>query len=411
VYPINNASPEPIAIGAVVQISDGAVQTSGCTVRIKPKGVAEGDGAGTTSYSTDGIVYYTPTQAETNYTSFILIAKKASCIPVSVTVVTSASSTAGTALLAPTTHTSAVIPTVTTLTGHTAQTGDSYAIVSSGTHGNAAIKGFVDDIGVAGAGLNAIPWNAAWDTEVQSEVQDAIEANNLDHLVKIGVETDFATTVHLDSVVGMLADNGTTATYNRATMSLESTSTGVGNNGTSLSTLLTRLTDTRAGYLDNLYSGGVTLESIYNLDSSILSTVQGLNNITAASVWASGTRTLTAGTNIQLPSNGLANVTAWTVNITGSLSGNVGGIAGTITTLDALNTAVPTTLLDLAAGVETGLTLRQAMRLLAAAAAGELSGAATTTITIRNAVADSKDRIVATVDADGNRSAITVDLT
>jgi hypothetical protein len=411
VYPINNASPEPIAIGAVVQISDGAVQTSGCTVRIKPKGVAEGDGAGTTSYSTDGIVYYTPTQAETNYTSFILIAKKASCIPVSVTVVTSASSTAGTALLAPTTHTSAVIPTVTTLTGHTAQTGDSYAIVSSGTHGNAAIKGFVDDIGVAGAGLTAIPWNAAWDTEVQSEVQDAIEANNLDHLVKIGVETDFATTVHLDSVVGMLADNGTTATYNRATMSLESTSTGVGNNGTSLSTLLTRLTDTRAGYLDNLYSGGVTLESIYNLDSSILSTVQGLNNITAASVWASGTRTLTAGTNIQLPSNGLANVTAWTVNITGSLSGNVGGIAGTITTLDALNTAVPTTLLDLAAGVETGLTLRQAMRLLAAAAAGELSGAATTTITIRNAVADSKDRIVATVDADGNRSAITVDLT
>lgn len=35
-------------------------------------------------------------------------------------------------------------------------TGDSYAIVSSGTHGNAAIKGFVDDIGVAGAGLTAL---------------------------------------------------------------------------------------------------------------------------------------------------------------------------------------------------------------------------------------------------------------
>lgn len=36
------------------------------------------------------------------------------------------------------------------------QTGDSYAIVNSGTHGNAAIKGFVDDIGVAGAGLTAL---------------------------------------------------------------------------------------------------------------------------------------------------------------------------------------------------------------------------------------------------------------
>lgn len=114
-YPKNAASPEPIAIGAVVQITDGAVQTSGCTVRIKPIGVAEGDGAGTTAYSTDGIVYYTPTQAETNYTSFILIAKKTGCIPVALTVVTTSSATPGTVLLAPVTHTSAVVPTVSTV--------------------------------------------------------------------------------------------------------------------------------------------------------------------------------------------------------------------------------------------------------------------------------------------------------
>lgn len=37
-----------------------------------------------------------------------------------------------------------------------AQTGDSFAI-----------------IGAAGAGLTAIPWNASWDAEVQSEVEDA----------------------------------------------------------------------------------------------------------------------------------------------------------------------------------------------------------------------------------------------
>ena len=94
-YPKNAASPERIAIGAVVQISDGAVQTSGCTVRVIPSGGAEGDGGGTTAYSTDGIVLYTPTQAETNYASFILIAKKAGCIPASVTVVPTASATAG----------------------------------------------------------------------------------------------------------------------------------------------------------------------------------------------------------------------------------------------------------------------------------------------------------------------------
>lgn len=68
-------------------------------------------------------------------------------------------------------------------------------------------------------------------------------------------------------------------------------------------------------------------------------------------------------------------------------------------------------LLDRSAGIETGLTPRQALRLIAAAAAGKLSGAATTSVVVRNAVADSKDRITATVDADGNRSAITVDLT
>jgi hypothetical protein len=67
-------------------------------------------------------------------------------------------------------------------------------------------------------------------------------------------------------------------------------------------------------------------------------------------------------------------------------------------------------IMDLANGVETSLTPRQAMRLLVAASAGKLSGAATTTIVIRD-TADAKDRITATVDSDGNRTAITTDLT
>ena len=67
-------------------------------------------------------------------------------------------------------------------------------------------------------------------------------------------------------------------------------------------------------------------------------------------------------------------------------------------------------ILDRANAIETSYTLRQALRILLAADGGKLSGAATTTITIRNAV-DTKDRIVATVDADGNRSAVTLDTT
>lgn len=60
--------------------------------------------------------------------------------------------------------------------------------------------------------------------------------------------------------------------------------------------------------------------------------------------------------------------------------------------------------------VETGLTLRQALRLVTAATAGKISGGGTATITIRNAVADSADRITATVTTDGDRTAITYEL-
>lgn len=67
-----------------------------------------------------------------------------------------------------------------------------------------------------------------------------------------------------------------------------------------------------------------------------------------------------------------------------------------------------TELLDQAAGVETNRTLRQSLRLMLAALAGKASGMATTTATFRD-TNDSKDRIVATVDSDGNRTAITLD--
>lgn len=60
--------------------------------------------------------------------------------------------------------------------------------------------------------------------------------------------------------------------------------------------------------------------------------------------------------------------------------------------------------------VESGVTMLQALRVIFAAIGGKVSGAGTTTVTFRNAVVDSKNRIVATVDEDGNRSAITYDL-
>jgi hypothetical protein len=67
-------------------------------------------------------------------------------------------------------------------------------------------------------------------------------------------------------------------------------------------------------------------------------------------------------------------------------------------------------LLDRAAGVETGLTFRQAMRLIAAVLLGKASGMSSTTAVFRD-TNDTKDRIQATVDADGNRSSVIKDAT
>ena len=64
-------------------------------------------------------------------------------------------------------------------------------------------------------------------------------------------------------------------------------------------------------------------------------------------------------------------------------------------------------LLDRADGVESDRTVRQTMRIMLAALAGKASGMATTTATFRD-TNDTVNRIVATVDADGNRSAVTL---
>lgn len=78
-------------------------------------------------------------------------------------------------------------------------------------------------------------------------------------------------------------------------------------------------------------------------------------------------------------------------------------LAGTTVDLTALSDAV------LDAVVEGTTTVRQSVRLQNAALAGKLSGAATTTVAIRD-LNDCRDRITATVDADGNRSAVVLDL-
>ena len=53
--------------------------------------------------------------------------------------------------------------------------------------------------------------------------------------------------------------------------------------------------------------------------------------------------------------------------------------------------------------------MRESLRLILSALVGKLSGAPGTTITIRD-INDQIDRIVATVDSNGNRTAVTKDV-
>lgn len=104
-------------------------------------------------------------------------------------------------------------------------------------------------------------------------------------------------------------------------------------------------------------------------------------------------------------------VTGMGANVITSSAINADAITATGLAADAAN-EIADALLNRANAIETGLTPVQAIRLIAAVLAGKISGGGTGTVTVRNAVADSKDRIVATTpDANGNRTAITVDLT
>lgn len=77
-------------------------------------------------------------------------------------------------------------------------------------------------IGALGAGLTAVPWNADWDAEVQSEVQDAIEANNLDHLAKVATAgADMTTEVIDNSILSRILANGDTSAFVPSTDGLQ----------------------------------------------------------------------------------------------------------------------------------------------------------------------------------------------
>ncbi len=124
---------------------------------------------------------------------------------------------AGTNNVIPLVTTTTTATNVTTVNGLAANVITAASVAAdAGTEIGAAVLSALG----TGTWATAIPWNAAWDAEVQSEVNDELILQNLDHLVKSAVDTDFATTVHVDSVIGQLAQTADGG-YARATDSLE----------------------------------------------------------------------------------------------------------------------------------------------------------------------------------------------
>lgn len=144
-------------------------------------------------------------------------------------------------------------------------------------------------------------------------------------------------------------------------------------------------------------SGTVTLSSALKAIGSIVGSVTASGDVDSAALTGKG--------NLTKELSGTSELTDALLSASGSMSGDI-IVAGELLT----TTNVAQSILDAINGVEDGLTVREALRLISAALAGKVSGAGGTTVTIRD-VADSKDRIVATVDSNGNRTAITTDVT
>jgi hypothetical protein len=166
-------------------------------------------------------------------------------------------------------------------------------------------------------------------------------------------------------------------------------------------------------------AGTGTLTGVGQLIISMAATISGSGTISGAQLQAflqlAAALSGSGGVAAQLTAIGhLQSALAGTGTVaSSSVITALGTLAAQINvTGDVLTTGnVANAILDAVNGVEEGLTVRHALRLIAAATAGKISGADTTTITIRNAVVDDKDRIIATVSSEGNRTAITYDLT
>jgi hypothetical protein len=243
---------------------------------------------------------------------------------------------------------------VASVVGHTAQTGDGYAIVNHADYGNSKLVRSTTpanklDVSATGeAGLDF------------ANIKNAAGAHTLTNITVPTVTTLTGHTAQTgDNYTRLGAPAGASIAADLVTID------------NFVDDLESRLTAARAGYLDELAAANLPT------DIADIPTVAEFNarTIAAASYFDPAADTVTVGTN-----------------------NDKTGYALTAAGIDSIIDEV----------IEGALTMRQILRILLSMAAEKSTGGGTATITFRDH-ADSKARITATVDANGNRTAITLD--
>jgi hypothetical protein len=314
-YPRNAASPERIAVGPVVAIADGAVQTSGVSVKVMPQGGAAGASAGTVAYE-EGIVHYLPTQAETNYTSFMVIAYKASCIPASVTVVTTASSVPGNVQLA------AAQPATTFAT---------LTVTGACTHGSTVLgnttAGTITQTGAAS-------WGASTFASITSTAAFTCGSTVLGNTTMGTLTQTGAASLGVGSTV-TFATLAVTGALSASSTSLGNTTAGtIGATSITLSGTLQAAT---------IVSTGTTTLNALTVTGAATHGSTSLGNVTAGTVTQSGAASWGASTFASIAVTGALSV-GTTTTLTGNVSlGGTLAVTGTTTLTGAVSHGSTTT--------------------------------------------------------------------
>ena len=466
-YARNSASPERVAIGALVTIADGSVATSGATISVIPQGGSAGAGGGTTSYE-NGIVCYLPLQTETNYTSFIVVAYKTGCIPASTTIITSASATPGYAgidwskVTAPTSTVGLTNTTVGVATALTNEAGKySGGAVWVGPTANTNTVSYVDGIitnpvsTIAAAKTIADALKLRRFFTVRSGVSQIGEAmtsygfdGNQWDLSTAGGSRDVGLSSFRSANVSAGTFAGTTGSIRWEICKFSNgVSVGISNmHNCRFEGLMTLIEAGSYNFVDCVSAVAGAITPVFALQAgagaSTISfrrwsggiSISGITSATVISIdMVSGGTVTLAGVDGEVQVRGMC---AGIVDNRTGISITLGQVAALnrvtipnavwqdataadFTTASSIGKALYTGnfvpgaangLLLLTTAVDGTTTLAESLRLHNAVLGGKASGLEGATAVYRD-LADTKDRIVATVDVDGNRTAVTRTLT